>query len=225
MFRQFLKNKKLLSCYGYGDLTRLWQLNDKGGEMLDFALEEFPRRVALENELMCIVRPLHEEDEEVLCDFMLGLEQQDRLFIKESCSKADTFTEWCHGVDYECNLPLLALEDKRIVALGILHQRQGGWKRHIGSLNLMVDPAYGQHGLVLLLIGSLVALGRHAGLMKLESELMGARPGFVEAFQCAGFDELSRVPDYVEDMRGRSHDFVLMGIDLIPNEEFAGVGD
>ncbi len=193
--------------------------------MLDFALEKFPRRVALKNELMCTVRPLHEEDEGALCDFMLGLEQEDRLFINGPCSKADLFTEWCRGVDYDCNLPLLALESRRIIALGILHQRQGGWKRNIGSLNLMVDPDYTQHGLVLLLIRSLVGLGRHAGLMKLESELVGARPGFVEAFQCAGFSQLIQLPSYVEDMKGRPQDFVLMGIDLIPNEEFAGVGD
>jgi len=193
--------------------------------MLDFALEEFPQRVTLKNELKCTVRPLHEDDESALCDFMLGLEQEDRLFIKGPCSKTDLFADWCQGVDYNCNLPLLALEGESIIALGILHQRQGGWKRHIGSLNLMVDPGYAKHGLVRLLIRSLVGLGRHAGLTKLEAELMGARPGFVEAFRCAGFDELSRVPDYVEDMRGRSHDLVLMGIDLVPNEEFAGVGD
>jgi len=138
--------------------------------MLEFALEEFPRRVELAEELMCTVRPLREEDEVALCDFMLGLNTEDRLFIKGPCSNADLFMDWCHSVDYDCNLPLLALEDERIVALGILHQRQGGWKRNIGSLNVMVDPEYSSHGLVHLLIRSLVGLGQHAGLMRLESE-------------------------------------------------------
>jgi len=54
---------------------------------------------------------------------------------------------------------------------------------------------------------------------------MGARTYFIDAFRGGGFDELTRVADYVEDMKGRSHDYVLMGIDLIPDEEFAGVGD
>ena len=193
--------------------------------MLDFALEEFPRRVALADELMCTVRPLREEDEVALCDFMLGLKPEDRLFIKGPCSNADLFMDWCRSVDYDCNLPLLALEDERIVALGILHQRQGGWKRHIGSLNVMVDSQFTGHGLVHLLIRSLVELGKHAGLIHLETELMGERPGFIEAFRGAGFEELARVLNYVEDMEGRSCDYLLMGIDLIPDEEFAGVGD
>ena len=193
--------------------------------MLDFALEEFPRRVASADKLMCTVRPLRQEDEIVLCDFMMGLKEEDRLFIKGPCSDTDLFMDWCQGVDYESNLPLLAMEDERIVALGILHQRQGGWKRHIGLLNVMVDPDYIGHGLVHLLIRSLVGLGKHAGLMRLEAELMGDRPNFIEAFRGAGFDELARVQDYVEDMKGRSRDYVLMGIDLILNEEFAGVGD
>lgn len=193
--------------------------------MLDFALEKFPRRVALADKLMCTVRPLREEDEVALCDFMMGLEVEDRMFIKGPCSNSDLFMDWCRSVDYDCNLPLLALEDNRIVALGILHQRQGGWKRHIGSLNVMVDPDYDGNGLVHLLIRSLAGLGQHAGLMRLESELMGGRPDFIEAFRVAGFEELTRVPNYVEDMKGRSHDYVLMGMSLILDEEFAGVGD
>ncbi len=193
--------------------------------MLDFALEEFPQRVELEHELMCTVRPLREEDEVALCDFMLALEPEERLFIKGPCSSADLFMDWCHSVDYDCNLPLLALEHGRIVALGILHQRQGGWKRHIGSLNMMVRSDYSGHGLVHLLIRSLVGLGKHAGLMRLESELMGGQSEFIDAFRNAGFDELSRIPDYVEDMKGQTYDCVLMGINLIPDEEFTGVGD
>ena len=174
--------------------------------MLDFALEEYPRKVTLADELMCTVRPLREEDETALCDFMMGLDTEARLFIKGPCSNSDMFMDWCHRVDYECNLPLLALEEDRIVALGILHQRQGGWKRHIGLLNVMADPDSNGHGLVYLLIRSLVGLGQHAGLTRLEAELMGAEPNFMDAFQGAGFEVLTRVEDYVEDMKGQSRD-------------------
>ncbi len=193
--------------------------------MLDYALEEFPQKVKLKDELIYTVRPLREDDEGALCDFMLSLQPEERLFIKGPCSNADLFMDWCHSVDYDCNLPLLAMEHEKVVALGILHQRQGGWKRHIGSLNMMVNSEYHGHGLVHLLIRSLVSLGRHAGLIRLESELMGAHPDFIEAFRDAGFDELSRIQDYVEDMKGRRNDCVLMGISLIPNEEYTGVGD
>ena len=193
--------------------------------MLDYALEEFPRRVALEDELMCTVRPLRGGDELALCEFMFGLAPEERLFIKGSCANSELFMDWCQSVDYDCNLPLLAMDQEKIVALGILHQRQGGWKRHIGSLNTMLNPEYADHGLVHLLIRSLVGIGKHAGLMRLESELMGVKPEFIEAFRGAGFNELSRIRDYVEDMKGVSHDCVLMGLDLIPDEEFTGVGD
>ncbi|MCF6313297.1 MAG: hypothetical protein L3J39_12680 [Verrucomicrobiales bacterium] len=193
--------------------------------MLDFALEEYPRDVELEDELMCTVRPLREDDEKALCDFMLGLKPEERLFIKGPCSNSDLFMDWCRSVDYDNNLPLLALEGERIVALGIMHQRQGGWKRHIGSLNMMVKADCSGHGLMLLLIRSLVGLGQHAGLMRLESELMGAPAEIIEAFQDAGFEELARVRDYVMDMEGRTHDSVLMGMNLIPDEELTGAGD
>ncbi len=193
--------------------------------MLDFALEEYPQQVELPDELMYTVRPLREDDEKALCDFMLALQPEERLFIKGPCSSSDIFMDWCRSVDYDCNLPLLALEGKKIVALGILHQRQGGWKRHIGSVNMMVKSEYSGHGLMRLLVRSLVGLGQHAGLMRLESELMGAPAELIEAFRDAGFDELCRIENYVLDMKGGAHDSVLMGLGLIPDEEFTGVGD
>jgi len=181
--------------------------------MIEYALEEYPQRVALKNELMCTVRPMREEDEIMLCDFMLGLEPEDHLFIKEPFSNISLFMDWCLSVDHESNLPLLALKGESAVAIGILHQRQGVSRRHIGSLEVLIDPHHRDIALVHLLIRSLVELGKHAGLTRLESQVVGSSPKY-DAFRDAGFDELSRRKDYVEGERGQHRDRVLMGISL-----------
>ena len=43
-------------------------------------------------------------------------------------------------------------------------------------------------------------------------------------FALLGFSNLVRLEDYVKDMQAISHDYVLMGVDLKVDEDYAGVG-
>ena len=43
-------------------------------------------------------------------------------------------------------------------------------------------------------------------------------------FALLGFSNLVRLESYVKDMQAISHDYVLMGLDLKTDEEYAGVG-
>ena len=175
--------------------------------MIKIALEEYPQRV----ELMCDVRPMRSVDGVLLCDFMLGLEPEDFLFIKEPFSCISRFMDWCLSVDLDCNLPLIALKGESIVAMGIFHQRQGCSKRPIGSLEVLIDRHHRDIALEHLLIRSLVELGKRAGLMRLESQVVGSSSKY-DAYRDAGFYELSRRKDFVEDEQGQCRDSVLLGI-------------
>jgi hypothetical protein len=39
-----------------------------------------------------------------------------------------------------------------------------------------------------------------------------------------GFEPLCRLNDYVKDMEATAHDYILMGLDLKTDEEYAGMG-
>ncbi len=43
-------------------------------------------------------------------------------------------------------------------------------------------------------------------------------------FALLGFSNLVRLEDYVKDMQAISHDYILMGVNLKVDEEYAGVG-
>jgi hypothetical protein len=43
-------------------------------------------------------------------------------------------------------------------------------------------------------------------------------------FGLLGFTPLTRLADYVKDMQAVAHDYVLMGLDLKTDEEYAGMG-
>jgi hypothetical protein len=43
-------------------------------------------------------------------------------------------------------------------------------------------------------------------------------------FAMMGFSNLVRLENYVKDMKAISHDYILMGLDLKTDEEYAGMG-
>jgi GNAT superfamily N-acetyltransferase len=192
--------------------------------MIEIALEKFPVTCSLDD-IEITIRPLQEKDESAFGEFFMAIPEEERLFIKHRITDGALFHEWCQEIDYEVNLPLLALAGDRIVGDGTLHQRSGGWKRHIGLVSVLTLPDFRGKGIVDLLIAEMVEIARHAGLAKLEAEFNGERKAGMKAFGKVGFTELVRLPDYVQDMHRNNHDYVLMGMDLIADEELLGAGD
>jgi len=69
-----------------------------------------------------------------------------------------------------------------------------------------------------------VALARSLGLEKVEAEFIGDQQAAVKMFALLGFSNLVRLENYVKDMQAITHDYILMGLDLKTDEEYAGVG-
>ena len=183
--------------------------------MIEVSLETYPTKLrlecGLECGLECEVRPLVPSDEAAFYKFYLGVPEEERLFIKHRATDRAVFHEWCREVDYESNLPLLVFADGEVIADGTLHQRSGGWKRHLGLVSILVRPGATERGLVRLLAKEMVNIGRHAGLTHLEAEFLGEQTRAIRAFEEAGFEELARIHKYVRDTKNRPHDYVLMG--------------
>ncbi len=193
--------------------------------MLEDILEKYPVTKPLKGGEECVIRPLEEADEVAFGDFILSVPEEERLFIKNRVTDKVIFHEWCTQIDYDTNFPLLAVMDDQIIADGTLHQRSGGWKRHIGLASFLTRPDYHGRGLVAILAEELVEIARNCGLTRLEVELNGERETAQQTLMEAGFSELMRLPNYVCDMHGGVHDYVLFGMNLIPDEDLLGAGD
>jgi GNAT superfamily N-acetyltransferase len=146
------------------------------------------------------------------------------MFIKHRISDPAVIRDWCHDIDLGRNLPLLAVMDSKIVGVATLHQQLGGWKRHIGRVSVLVLPQYRGRGLARALIKEISELARDLGLERLEAEFIGEQEAAIKMFAMLGFSNMARFEDYVKDMQAVSHDYVLMGLNLKVDEEYAGVG-
>ena len=170
------------------------------------------------------IRPLENTDEKALHSFFKNLPQPELMFFRHRVTDAEVIQDWCENIRLDVILPLLAIEEGTIIAVATLHQNKGGWKRHIGRLSCSVLPEYRQKGIAGKLIQELVDVARMAGLQKVEAEFIDKQEGGQKMFALLGFTHLVELEDYVQDMQAINHNYVLMGMDLKGDEEYAGMG-
>jgi GNAT superfamily N-acetyltransferase len=191
---------------------------------LELELLHYPKEIKLKDGSRCRLRPLRKDDEKSFHEFFLAVPEPERMFIKHRVTEPAVIREWCENIDLGRNLPLLAFIDGKIVGAATLHQQLGGWKRHIGRVSVLVLPQFRGRGLARALVNEIVDLARNVGLEKVEAEFIGSQEAAIKMFALMGFSNLVRLEDYVKDMQAITHDYILMGLNLKTDEEYAGVG-
>ena len=191
---------------------------------LDFELQKFPKEISLKEGSKCRLRPLRKEDEKNFYDFFQAVPEAERMFIKHRVNDPQVIRGWCQSIDLGRNLPLLAFSGNKVVGDATLHQQLGGWKRHIGRVSVLVLPQYRGRGLARSLVGEMLQMARGLGLEKVEAEFIGEQEAAIKMFSMLGFSKLLKLDGYVKDMQAIAHDYVLMGLELKTDEEYAGMG-
>jgi GNAT superfamily N-acetyltransferase len=188
---------------------------------IELELQKFPKTVTLKDGAKATLRPLHKADEKDFHQLFLDIPEPERMFIKHRVTDINVIREWCGNIDYGRNLPLIGLLAGKITGVATLHQQLGGWKRQIGRVSVSVHPDFRGRGLARALIAEILDIARRAGLERVEAEFIGEQETAMKMFAMLGFGQLMRLEDYVKDMQARSHDYILMGLDLRPDEEYA----
>ncbi len=191
---------------------------------LELELQKFSKEIQLKDATKVTLRPLKKTDEKSFHEFFLAIPEPERMFIKHRVTEMAVIHDWCQNIDLGRNLPLLAVAGGKIIADATLHQQLGGWRRHIGRVSVLVQPRFRGRGLAKALVSEILEIARSVGLVRVEAEFIGEQEAAIKVFALLGFSNLLRLEDYVKDMQGISHDYVLMGLNLKTDEEYAGVG-
>jgi GNAT superfamily N-acetyltransferase len=191
---------------------------------IELELQKFPKVIALKDGTKATLRPLRRDDEKDFHQLFLGIPEPERMFIKHRVTEIEVIRDWCRNIDYGRNLPLVALIGGKIVGDATLHQQLGGWRRHIGRVSVLVHPQHRGRGLASALVSEIVDTARQVGLEKVEAEFIGEQAGAIKMFALLSFSQLLRLENYVKDMQAVSHDYILMGLDLLTDEEYTSAG-
>ena len=190
----------------------------------ELALKEIDKTFTADDGMELNIRPLEAGDEKALLGFFKNLPEPEVMFFKRRVRDPEVIKQWCENIDLYARLPLLALHEGKVIAVASLLQNNGGWKRHIGRISQSILPKYRQKGIAGKLVQELVDVARMAGLQKVEAEFIDKQEGGQKLFALLGFTHLMRLEDYVQDMQAIQHDYVLMGMNLKTDEEYAGMG-
>jgi L-amino acid N-acyltransferase YncA len=190
----------------------------------ELALKEIEPTFTTDDGIEVQIRPLEAGDEKALLGFFKNLPEPEVMFFKRRVRDPEVIKQWCENIDLYARLPLLALHEGKIIAVASLLQNNGGWKRHIGRISQSILPKYRQKGIAGKLVQELVDVARMAGLQKVEAEFIDKQEGGQKLLALLGFTHLMRLEDYVQDMQAIQHDYVLMGMNLKTDEEYAGMG-
>lgn len=191
---------------------------------IELEVQKFPKKIVLKDNFQATLRPLRKDDEKKFHQFFLDVPSEERMFIKHRVTEPEAIREWCQNIDLGRNFPLLAIADSKITGCATLHQQLGGWKRHIGRVSVLVLPRFRGKGLARAMVTEIMHISRNLGLERIEAEFIGEQEAAIKMFALLGFSNLARFEDYVKDMQAVSHDYVLMGVNLKVDEEYAGVG-
>ena len=189
--------------------------------MLELILEErYPKAGRLEDGTRVIVRPFIPQDEVALSEFFHSMPNEDLLYLRDNVKNPDVIKNWVKALDYEVTLPLIADLEGKIIADATLHQEPRGWKSHIGSVRVVIHPEYRGKGVGRLLVGELIQIALDSGLVKLDAEFMAEQTRPIAIFEKMGFVNMAVLPQHVKDLKGESHDLVIMVYDLRATEHY-----
>lgn len=160
-------------------------------------------------------RALAPDDQEALLALFRILPEQERRYLKDDVAAPDVVGQWVRGMDYSRVTPLVAEHDGRIVAEATLHHHRAAARRHVGTLRIVVDPAYRDKGIGRGLLHKLAEVARDADMERLLFEVVAdVEEAAGHAAMILGFVPVAVLPGHVRDADGATHDLVLMEMSL-----------
>lgn len=183
--------------------------------------ERYPKEVSLNENDSIIIRPLRSDDKDNLFALFKAIPESDRLFLKDDVTNEKVIEAWCREINYDAILPLVALHGGKIIGDATLHKQRERWMRPIGKIRLVVHPDYRRKHIGTHLIEELIEVAKDVGLANLDAEFIAEQTGAMETFRHIGFHTAAVLHDHVYDLKGQTHDFVILTYDL-RGDEFYG---
>jgi GNAT superfamily N-acetyltransferase len=161
-----------------------------------------------------ILRPMTRNDREPVGDFFCRLTSSVLQYVRNDVTDPKVLDKWFDQLNYEKAFPLLAFKDDKVVANASLHRVAYGWRKHLATVRIVVDPDFHEKGLGTLMINELVDLAQEFGLEKLMVEFPLRAHGALAMFKKAGFSPRAVIEGLMKDRHGENLDIVIMVMDV-----------
>jgi RimJ/RimL family protein N-acetyltransferase len=177
-------------------------------------MEQFSKTLKIKGGTRVLIRPLTKQDGPALLAFFAGLPDDDRLFLKEDVTKKEVIDRWIEELNFNKVLPIVAEKNSAIIGDATLHFNSYGWQRHMAEIRCVVSREYQRKGLGTALMRELVSQAVERGVTKISATMMNTQKSAQKAFEKLGFRKEAELKDFVADIKGKSHNLVIMVNDV-----------
>jgi L-amino acid N-acyltransferase YncA len=173
-------------------------------------LERYPREITLRDGARLTLRPMVREDVDRLWDFLRRIPPEDKMYFREDVTRKEVVERWAEHLEYDSVLPVLALEEGRVVGDATLHRNRNGWKQRVGTVRIQIAPDFRHRGLGTAMLREIRHLGEKAALHYLLAEVIEEQQAAIRAFEKMGFERAVFFRNFVNDQEGRFHNLVVL---------------
>ena len=177
-------------------------------------MEDLKKTGKLKDGTEVLLRPMVKADREMVGDFFGRLTSSVLQYVRHDVTNPKVLDKWFDQLDYQKVFPLLAFVKNRVVGNATLHRVAYGWRAHLGTVRIVVEPEFHEKGLGTLMINELVDLAQEFGLEKLMVEFPLKAYGALTMFKNVGFSPRAVIEGLMKDRHGENLDVVVMVMDV-----------
>ena len=177
-------------------------------------LTDLKKPGTLKDGTQVLLRPMVDTDRKALGEFFARLTPSVLQYVRHDVTDPAVLDKWFDELNYDKVFPLLAFENDRVVANASLHRIGYGWRKHLGTIRIVVDPDFHEKGLGTLMINELIDLAQEFGLEKLMVEFPLKALGALAMFKKSGFSPRAVIEGLMKGRHGENLDVVIMVMDV-----------
>jgi len=177
-------------------------------------IQELTKTGKLKDGTEVVLRPMDKTDRQPVGDFFSRLTPAVLQYVRNDVNDPQVLDKWFAQLDYNKVFPLLAFIDNKVVANASLHRVVYGWRKHLATVRIVVDPECHQKGLGTLMINELVDIAHEFGVEKLMVEFPLKAHSALAMFKKAGFSPRAVIEGLMKNRHGEDLDVVIMVMDV-----------
>jgi RimJ/RimL family protein N-acetyltransferase len=175
---------------------------------------DLPEAVSLADGRTFALKAMGPEDREQLQGFAESLSADDMLALHSDITQAAVVDRWLTDIQMGRTLTILAQDGLVLAGLGSLYLGATSWSRHIGEIQVIVDPTHRGVHLGQRLSEAVLAVADQMGLARVVAQIPNDHPAVHGAFQRLGFESIALLPGFALGPGGEERDLLLMSHEL-----------
>ena len=176
--------------------------------------ESKTKQLVLKDGTKIIVRTMKYDDIELSLDFFESLKEKERRFLRMDVTRKENVKKRIEQIKSGQVRRIVATCKDKIIADGALELSHHGWEEHIGEIRIIVADDFQKKGLGMIIARELYHFAASEKLEEIVVRMMRTQIGAKKIFRKLGFHEEIILPDHVKDLKGKSHDLIIMRCNL-----------